>query len=714
MKAAGIDAIPSGDFAYYDHVLDLAVALGALPERFIKAGKTPLGAYFAAARGTQETPALEMTKWLNTNYHYIVPELDAKQSFNVDASKYVSQFNEAKALGITTRPVFVGPVSFLLFAKRNDGGNTLALIDQIIPAYVTLLETLKEAGAEWVQLDEPHLVTALSDEAKAAYKKAYAAIAKANTPKTFVTTYFGDVSDNAELLTSLGADAIHVDATNDRGGLEKVIGYAEADTTISVGVISGRNIWRSDLDAALAKVEEVKKAHGADKVWISSSCSLLHVPYSLAPEKSLPHGLADWLAYAEEKLGELSAIAAVANGTAKADDAFKQNRAALAARKASKAVHNDAVKTRLKAVKPADYERQNPYAKRAVAQQEAFGLPLFPTTTIGSFPQTAEVRGNRAKFRKGELSADAYLKYLQEETVRTIRIQEELDIDVLVHGEYERTDMVEYFGEELEGFAFTTNGWVQSYGSRCVKPPIIFGDVYRKGPITVEWSRFAQDNTDRPMKGMLTGPVTILQWSFVRDDQPRSETCHQIGLALRDEVVDLQDAGIGMIQIDEPALREGLPLHTSEWDEYLEWSVNAFKLSAAGVKDETQIHTHMCYGDFEDVIEAIAALDADVISIETSRSHMELLDCFKDFNYPNAIGPGVYDIHSPRVPSEDEILGLLRAALKFIPQDRLWVNPDCGLKTRGWPETKAALEAMVNATKALRAEVGKSETRKAS
>ena len=714
IQAAGIEAIPSGDFSYYDLTLDLTVALGALPLRYLEASDNALDAYFAAARGTQKTHAMEMTKWLNTNYHYIVPELGGDQEFTLNATKYVEHFREAKALGITTRPILVGPVSYLLLAKRTDKGDPLALLPALLPVYTQLLETLKREGVEWVQLDEPYLVTELSTEAKHAYRTAYDALAAADTPKRFVTSYFGDLHDNASLLASLKANAIHVDVTNENGGLAQVLTHAPRETIISLGVVNGRNIWRADLDACLAQVHAVQKARGAEKVWIASSCSLLHVPYSTAYETDLPHGLVDWLAYAEEKLAEITALTHAANGREAGQALLAQNRQARAARAASRAVHNDAVKQRLAQVTPADCARDKPYAERAVQQQAAYPLPLFPTTTIGSFPQTAEVRGARAKFRSGELSAAQYEKFLQAETVNTLRIQEELGLDVLVHGEYERTDMVEYFGEELEGFAFTRNGWVQSYGSRCVKPPIIFGDVSRKGPITVEWSRFAQSQTKLPVKGMLTGPVTILQWSFVRDDQPRSTTCHQIGLALRDEVVDLERAGIGMIQIDEPALREGLPLHGAEWEAYLEWSVNAFRLSAAGVKDATQIHTHMCYGDFKDVIEAIAALDADVISIETSRSHMELLDCFRSFNYPNAIGPGVYDIHSPRIPSEAEILSLLNAALEFIPAERLWVNPDCGLKTRAWPETKAALRAMVEATKQLRRQHEASATRKVS
>jgi len=714
VQAAGIDHIPSGDFAYYDQVLDQTVALGALPERYVKAASTPLDQYFAAARGTQDVPALEMTKWLNTNYHYIVPELAADQAFTANPSKYVAHYQEAKKLGIETRPVLIGPVSYLLLSKRADGGDTLALLDAILPAYCSLLRSLADAGAKWVQLDEPYLVTKLSPDAARAYHTAYKALREAAPVKLFVTSYFDRIRDNADLALSLPVDALHFDLTYGDEELARILAEAPKECILSLGLIDGRNIWRADLDKGLKLAEKAVKARGADKVWISSSCSLLHVPYDLAGEDKLPDGLGEWLAFAKQKLDEITALNQAASGTdSNSILLFAQNRNALDKRRQSPATFNKTVRERLAAISPSQLSRKSAFDTRQKVQAERFDLPLFPTTTIGSFPQTAEVRQARAKYNKGELSAADYRTFLQEKTVETLRIQEELDIDVLVHGEFERTDMVEYFGEQLQGFAFTRNGWVQSYGSRCVKPPVIYGDVWRKQPITVEWSRFAQSQTKRPLKGMLTGPVTILQWSFVRDDQPRKDSCTQIGLALRDEVVDLEAAGIGLIQIDEPALREGLPLHVSQRADYLEWAVNAFRLSAAGVDDSTQIHTHMCYGDFEEIIESIAALDADVISIETSRSQLELLDCFKTYEYPNAIGPGVYDIHSPRVPGHAEILTLLRGALNYIQPERLWVNPDCGLKTRAWPETKAALKVMVDAAKTLRDEVAAKSLKKA-
>lgn len=706
IQNAGIQHIPSGDFTYYDQVLDQTIALGALPYRYINAAANPLDQYFAAARGTQAVPALEMTKWLNTNYHYIVPELTSDQQFTAHPHKYVEHFLEAKSLGIETRPVLIGPISYLLLSKRSDGGDTLALLDAILPAYCSLLRSLAEAGAEWVQLDEPYLVTALSAEVVNAYRHAYKAIREASTAKLFVATYFDRIRENADLAISLPIDALHIDLTHGSNELAHIVSHAPKNLILSLGLVDGRNIWRTDLYKALELAKEAVSVRGSENIWIGSSCSLLHVPYDLSVEEKLPDGLGEWLAFAQQKLEEISALNQASSGNDASDILlFTRNKNALETRRQSPATFNKIVRERAENISEKLLSRKSAYPERQKVQAERFKLPLFPTTTIGSFPQTAEIRQARAQFNKGELGATEYQKFLQEKTVETIRIQEELDIDVLVHGEFERTDMVEYFGEQLEGFAFTKNGWVQSYGTRCVKPPIIYGDVSRKKPLTVEWSRFAQSQTKRPLKGMLTGPVTILQWSFVRDDQPRKDTCTQIGFALRDEVIDLEAARICIIQIDEPALREGLPLHANDHAEYLRWSVDAFRLSAAGVEDTTQIHTHMCYGDFEEIIESIAALDADVISIETSRSQLELLDCFKNYQYPNAIGPGVYDIHSPRVPTDAEVLALLRGSLNYIHLERLWVNPDCGLKTRAWPETKAALKVMVNAAKTLRSEV---------
>ncbi|KKB75955.1 5-methyltetrahydropteroyltriglutamate--homocysteine methyltransferase [Devosia soli] len=700
-RDAGIDVIPSNDFAFYDHVLDTSVLVGAIPPRFAEIADAD-ERYFAMARGTTAAPAMEMTKWFDTNYHFIVPELHAGQSFALNAQKPVGHYREAKALGLETRPVIVGPVTFLSLAKAKDNGlDPLDLIDTLVPVYAELLRTLRAEGAEWVQIDEPVLVLDLSDKQRAAFQMAYEVLSKAG-PKVLLATYFGALLDNTELAATLPVAGLHIDLVRAPEQLEDVLAVLPEDKTLSVGVVDGRNIWRTNLDRALGFVTRAWDQIGPDRLEIAPSCSLLHSPVDLDAETNLDAELKSWMAFAKQKLGEVAALTqAQREGRAAAKLTFDTSAAAAAAHRASPRIHKDAVKAR--SAQTIALDRASGFAARRAKQRQKFNLPSYPTTTIGSFPQTREVREARAAFKKGLLDAAGYDAFLEQETEKSIRIQEDIGLDVLVHGEFERNDMVEYFGEQLDGFAFTKNGWVQSYGSRCVKPPVIFGDVSRPSAMTVRWSAFAASLTDKPMKGMLTGPVTILQWSFVRVDQPRAETCRQIALAIRDEVLDLEKAGIGIIQIDEPALREGLPLRQRDWNSYLRWAVDCFRLSASGVADETQIHTHMCYAEFNDIMPAIAEMDADVISIETSRSDMELLEAFRDFKYPNEIGPGVWDIHSPRVPSEADMLALMQKAAEGIPADQLWVNPDCGLKTRGWPEVRASLINLVSAAKALRA-----------
>ncbi|MEQ9635808.1 MAG: 5-methyltetrahydropteroyltriglutamate--homocysteine S-methyltransferase [Devosia marina] len=699
-REAGIAVIPSNDFSLYDHVLDTSVLVGAIPPRFAGIAD-PDTRYFAMARGTDAAPAMEMTKWFDTNYHFIVPELHRGQRFALNAGKPLDHFREARALGLVTRPVILGPVTFLSLAKaKDDGFDPLDLLDALLPVYAELLAQLKAEGADWVQIDEPVLVLDLSGRQQAALEKAYAVLGKAG-PDILLTTYFGDLRDNTELAARLPVAGLHIDLARAPGQLDAVLTALPAGKTLSVGVVDGRNIWRTDLDAAFGLVSRVWDHIGPDCLEIAPSCSLLHSPVDLDAETALDDELKSWLAFARQKLEEVAALAiAQKRGRGAARTAFAASAAAIAAHKASARIHRPEVKAR--AAQAIALDRNSSFASRRGKQRARFNLPAYPTTTIGSFPQTKEVRQARAAFKKGQLDRAGYDAFLEQQTESAIRIQEELGLDVLVHGEFERNDMVEYFGEQLDGFAFTRNGWVQSYGSRCVKPPVIYGDVSRPAPMTVRWSAFAASLTDRHMKGMLTGPVTILQWSFVRVDQPRAETCRQIGLAIRDEVLDLEQAGIGIIQIDEPALREGLPLRRADWDTYLRWAVDCFRLSASGVADDTQIHTHMCYAEFNDIMPAIAAMDADVISIETSRSDMELLEAFRDFNYPNEIGPGVWDIHAPRVPNQADMLALLHKAGRGIAPDQLWVNPDCGLKTRGWPEVKASLQNLVAAAKALR------------
>ena len=709
-RDAGVDVPPSNDFSLYDQVLDTAVLFDAIPQRYrALAQRAPLDGYFAMARGLQrdgvDLHALEMTKWFDTNYHYLVPELTQDQAFTLHADKPLSEYREARALGIETRPVLLGPVSFLRLSKATDGSDTLALLDRLLPVYAQLLAQLKDAGAAWVQLDEPVLVQDLDDTARAAFERAYRYLADVPHPQLLLATYFGALDDNLALATSLPVDGLHVDLVRAPEQLDAVLRALPATRVLSLGLVNGRNIWRAALDNALILARYALGHRGPDTLWLAPSCSLLHCPVDLGQEKKLDAELRSWLAFSRQKLQELRVLADALDGKASAEVALDQARAAIESRRRSPRVHNAAVKARVAALTATDAARATPHVQRQLQQAQALRLPAFPTTTIGSFPQTQDVRLARARNKSGKLSDADYDAFLAEQTAHCVRVQEQIGLDVLVHGEFERNDMVEYFGEQLDGFAFTGNGWVQSYGSRCVKPPVIFGDVSRPAPMTVRWSRYAQSLTDKPMKGMLTGPVTVLQWSFVRDDQSRADTCTQIALALRDEVNDLEAAGIRAIQIDEPALREGLPLRRAQWQDYLDWAVRAFRISASGVADATQIHTHMCYAQFNDIIEAVAALDADVISIETSRSRMELLDAFARFDYPNQIGPGVYDIHSPRVPDSAEMVELLRKASDVLPPGKLWVNPDCGLKTRGWPETRAALEAMVGAARTLRGEV---------
>ncbi|WP_439272253.1 5-methyltetrahydropteroyltriglutamate--homocysteine S-methyltransferase [Pseudochrobactrum sp. HB0163] len=722
----GIKIIPSNDFSLYDHVLDLAVTLGVVPEIYgWNGGKVSLDTYFALARGGKTgthaincgcnstsnengVPALEMTKWFDTNYHYMVPEFSTGQKFTLTDNKPLNEFNEAKALGIHTRPVILGPVSFLRLGKSKDAGFDIGkTLNALLPVYAQLLAQLHTAGADWVQIDEPVLSLDLDTKDHEAVRNAYEYLtAKVPELKILLTNYFGTYGDNLLTAITLPVAGLHLDLVRAPQDLDAALKIARPDLVLSLGVIDGRNIWRADLRSIAERVKTVIAQRGAKTVQIAPSCSLLHVPIDLELEKKLDTEIRQSLAFAVQKLEELAILGtALGANPQTAEAALKRSDDAIAARKASAKVNNPAVQARVAAITDAQTRRQSPFDVRIKLQNAHLKLPLYPTTTIGSFPQTGEVRQARSRFSKGDLSATEYQAFLEQETEKTIRWQEEIGIDVLVHGEFERNDMVQYFGEQLDGYAFTQSGWVQSYGSRYVRPPVIYGDVSRPKAMTVEWAKFAGSKTKKPMKGMLTGPVTMLQWSFVRDDLPRSEVCRQIALALRDEVTDLEAAGISVIQIDEPALREGLPLRKSDWANYLDWAVTAFRLSAAGVRDETQIHTHMCYSEFNDIMPAIAALDADVISIETSRSKMELLSAFSDQGYPNEIGPGVYDIHSPRIPDVEEMVDLLEKASQKLNPRQIWVNPDCGLKTRGWAETRPALINMVEAARRLRAAV---------
>lgn len=716
----GVTVIPSNDFSLYDQILDTSAMVGAVPKIYgWTGGPVTFETYFAMARGSQKdvgsdhdgcahghnrghgVPAQEMTKWFDTNYHYMVPEFAKDQTFALTSTKAIDEYREAKALGYQTRPVLVGPVTFLKLGKGED---RLSLLPKLLPVYIDVLNRLTDEGADWVQIDEPCLVLDLDANEKAALKTAYSEFAlKVPGVKIMLATYFGELGDNADLVAKLPVAGVHLDLVRGKGQIDSVVGKIPADRVLSLGVIDGRNIWRSDLSKILHRLEAIVAKRGADRIQLAPSCSMLHVPIDLDQETDLDPDLKTWLAFSVQKMGELAALSrALSSGRDAVKVVFTASDDAAKKRAASPKIHNPAVTARAADASPALSERQSPFSERRKLQNKVLGLPSFPTTTIGSFPQTEEVRKARAAHAKGQLSDAEYDAFLRKETEKAVRWQEDIGIDVLVHGEFERNDMVQYFGEQLSGYAFTKHGWVQSYGSRYVRPPIIFGDVSRPKPMSVDWSFYAQSLTNLPMKGMLTGPVTMLQWSFVRDDLGRDQVCRQIAFALRDEVTDLEKAGIGVIQIDEPALREGLPLRKGDWKAYLDWAVECFKISQAGVKDETQIHTHMCYAEFNDIIDAIGAMDADVISIETSRSKMELLDAFVTYKYPNEIGPGVYDIHSPRVPEVPEMMELIGKARRNISPDQIWINPDCGLKTRGWPEVRSALTNMVEAARQAR------------
>ncbi|WP_338862456.1 5-methyltetrahydropteroyltriglutamate--homocysteine S-methyltransferase [Mycetohabitans rhizoxinica] len=706
---AKLDWSPVGDFAFYDQVLDMSFTLGNLPERVRNLDGDSLDNYFRIARGRSATDgacscgvqAGEMTKWFDTNYHYIVPELSASTTFSLDASRLLGEFEQARRLGVKAKPVIIGPLTYLWLGKAKDDSDKLALLPRLLPVYAQLLAELAACGAEWVQIDEPILVTELDPQWQQAFVHAYDTL-RTDRVKLLLATYFGQLQENLPLACALPVQGLHVDTLNARDEVCDVIASLPAERVLSLGVVNGRNIWKTDLVATLDWLEPIHRQLG-QRLWLAPSCSLLHVPVDLASERGLDAELRSWLAFALQKLDELNVLAtALNNGRQAVEAELRDNQASIAARKVSARVHNPAVKAALARI-DADMERRtNPYPERARKQHEQLQLPPYPTTTIGSFPQTEEIRQARSRFRRGELDEASYHATMREQIARSVREQEALGLDVLVHGEAERNDMVEYFGEQLEGYAFSQFGWVQSYGSRCVKPPIMFGDIRRPKPMTLEWIQYAQSLTHKPMKGMLTGPVTILNWSFVRDDQPRAVSCQQLALAIREEVLDLERAGVRVIQIDEAALREGLPLRKSQWHEYLQWAVGAFRIAANGVRDDTQIHTHMCYSEFNDIIASIAEMDADVITIETSRSDMELLDAFDHFNYPNEIGPGVYDIHSPNIPTQEHIVQLMRKAAERIPAERLWVNPDCGLKTRAWAEVIPALRNMVAAAHTLR------------
>ncbi|MFC5409747.1 5-methyltetrahydropteroyltriglutamate--homocysteine S-methyltransferase [Larkinella bovis] len=722
-QQAGIELIPCNDFSFYDQMLDWSLTVDAIPERFRPLAETlpatELDLYFAMARGYQKDGldliAMEMTKWFDTNYHYIVPEFRKNQSFSLRSEKLFAEFDEAKAvLGAIPKPVLPGPVTYLLLGKEKEAGfHRLELLDRLLPVYEQILSRLQKQGAEWIQLDEPGLVLNADEREQVAYATAYRFL-RERFPKLkfLVASYFECFGENLPLAVQLPVDALHIDLVRCPNQLDDLLktDFVHRKTVLSLGVVDGRNVWINDLNRSLGLIQKATAALGENRVWVAPSCSLLHTPCDLDAETTtsgLTPGIKQWLAFAKQKLAEVIKLVTIAAQPTsdQAQSWLCENETRLTARRQSALINRPEVQNRVRQLTDRDTYRNSAFAQRQALQHQRLTLPLFPTTTIGSFPQTEDVRINRAKFRKGEKTLAQYEAFIQKETEKAIRWQEGIGLDVLVHGEFERNDMVEYFGELLGGFAFSQNGWVQSYGSRCVKPPIIYGDIYRPKAMTVRWAEYAQSLTQKPVKGMLTGPVTILQWSFVRDDQSRRDTCLQIALAIRDEVVDLEKAGIGIIQIDEPALREGLPLRRENRPAYLDWAVKAFRVSASGVRDETQIHTHMCYSEFNDIIQPIADLDADVITIETSRSQMELLDAFGQFNYPNEIGPGVYDIHSPRVPTSAEMVALLNKAADVLPVRNLWVNPDCGLKTRHWLETEQALKNMVQAAQTARHQV---------
>ncbi len=701
----GIEVLPSNDFSLYDHVLDTIAMVGAIPQRYRSiTAEFDLDVYFAMARGVQkkdvDIPAMEMTKWFNTNYHHIVPEIEAHTTFSFTYHKILDEYHEALKAGFQTRPVLLGPLTFLLLSKSSTPDfSPIQKLDELIPVYQLILSELFNAGAEWVQVDEPMLVKDLPQAIRIAYQSAYQTItASSHRPQILLASYFDELGENFDLAFSLPVEGVHLDMVSGREQWERLNADAVKSKLLSLGVVDGRNIWRTDLER-LSSYLEKKSASLQNEILIAPSCSLLHVPLDVDLEAHIDQPVASWLAFAVQKLEELSALAGALN-SGRRPHLFSRNRAALESRRDFLSQSNSKSGTDQMEQQPV--QRKNPFSVRKKKQSSHLHLPLFPTTTIGSFPQTAEVRQMRSRSTKAEISQEHYHDFLRQEIARTIQLQEQLGLDVLVHGEFERNDMVQYFAERLHGFVFTENGWVQSFGSRYVRPPILFGNVERPQPMTVEWSSYAQSLTSKPVKGMLTGPVTILQWSFVRDDQPRSQTCFQIAAAINAEVLDLEKVGIRVIQIDEPALREGLPLKKNHWQEYLDWAVKAFHLACANVADETQIHTHMCYSEFNEIIASIAALDADVISIEAARSSMELLNAFSNFKYPNEIGPGIYDIHSPRVPMVTEMVALLEKATSVIPAEQLWVNPDCGLKTRNWQEVLPALQNMISAAQEMR------------
>ena len=711
---AGIDLIPCNDFSYYDQVLDTSMLLGVIPQRYSSVlsqvkSNTAIDLYFAMARGYQkdglDIKAMKMTKWLDTNYHYIVPEFTIGQEFEIFHENIFSEYISArKLLGDKAKPVLLGPVSFLLSGKETQPNfERIDLIKKLVPVYIEIINRLKQQGAVWIQLDEPYLALDINDKEKEAFEYAYKAISnRTSGVKILVATYFDALSDNTKLAVSLPVQALHIDMVRAPEQLDDILQLIPETLSLSLGIIDGRNVWKNDYQKSFSIISKAVEKLGENRVLISPSCSLLHCPIDLDQETTIDPEIKNWMAFARQKLIELNEISQIIEGN---EALYLNNQTAFASRKLSGKVNKPEVKQRIATITDLEMKRKSKFPVRQDLHRKRFNLPSFPTTTIGSFPQTDHVRQLRAKFKKGELTLAEYEQAIEQETILAIQWQEEIGLDVLVHGEFERNDMVEYFGEQLDGFLFTQNGWVQSYGSRCVKPPVIYGDVSRPHDMTVRWSRFAAAQTNKPMKGMLTGPVTILQWSFVRDDQPRENTANQIAFAIRDEVLALEAAGIGMIQIDEAAIREGLPLRKINQQQYLGWAIRAFRIAASGVADETQIHTHMCYSDFNQIIAHIAAMDADVITIETSRSQMELLEVFSRFSYPNEIGPGVYDIHSPRIPTSDEMTSLLTKAASLLPAKNLWVNPDCGLKTRKWPETKAALINMVAAAKQAREQI---------
>ncbi|WP_070885613.1 5-methyltetrahydropteroyltriglutamate--homocysteine S-methyltransferase [Pseudomonas argentinensis] len=719
-KDAGIDLLPVGDFAWYDGVLAHSLTFGVIPERFRPAdGKPTLDTLFAMARGVssdaccggahaQPLHALELTKWFDTNYHYLVPEFTADQQFALSWEQLFEEVAEAHALGHSVKPVVIGPLTYLWLGKLKgeaQGFDKLELLERLLPLYGQIFQRLAEQGVEWVQIDEPILVLDLPQDWKNAFERAYNSLQR-EPLKKLIATYFGGLEDNLGLAANLPVDGLHIDLVRAPEQYPTIVDRLPAYKVLSLGVVNGRNVWRCDLEKALAVIAHAHSRLG-ERLWVAPSCSLLHSPVDLAREEGLDAELKSWLAFATQKCAEVALLARAVNqpDAPGVHKALAESRAVQASRAASPRIHKPQVQARLAAVKASDSQRRSPFAQRIAKQRVGLALPPFPTTTIGSFPQTSAIRLARQAFKQGKLSLGDYTDAMHSEIRHAVEIQERLGLDVLVHGEAERNDMVEYFAEQLDGYLFTRFGWVQSYGSRCVKPAIIYGDLSRPKAMTVEWIRYAQSLTGKVMKGMLTGPVTMLMWSFPREDVSRELQARQLALALRDEVVDLEATGIKIIQIDEAAFREGLPLRKAEWQRYLDWATESFRLCASGVRDETQIHTHMCYSEFNDVIESIAAMDADVITIETSRSDMELLDAFEAFEYPNEIGPGVYDIHSPRVPDTAEMVKLMRKAVRRIPAERLWVNPDCGLKTRGWPETEAALVNMVAAARQLRREL---------